>query len=169
MMRATTDWRRAGDGTGMKRNTTALASLLLATLTACPLGDADIGSDDQTEASTESGATEGDPAATTTMGGSEGDPATTTGGDACPLGYSAGCCPGDGECCSCVLGCNEENQFVEDPETIALVECVCASDLCADACANECAGNGIGGDCEVCVLELGMGECMAEYLACQPG
>jgi hypothetical protein len=86
----------------------------------------------------------------------------------CSIGRSAGCCFGDGECCPCILGCDPDTSFEQDPETDALIACACAADACQAECANECAGNGIGGDCEPCVEQLGMNVCMAEYLACQP-
>jgi hypothetical protein len=87
---------------------------------------------------------------------------------ACPLGRSDGCCFGDGICCPCVQGCDPDTAFSQDPETDALIACVCAAAECQDACANECAGNGIGDDCEPCVEQVGMDACMAELLACQP-
>lgn len=86
----------------------------------------------------------------------------------CPAGRSDGCCPGDGICCACVLGCDPDTNWNQDPETDALIACVCAADVCASECEGECAGQGIGADCAPCVEQAGMNACMPEYLACQP-
>ncbi len=86
---------------------------------------------------------------------------------ACPLGRSDGCCFGDGICCPCVLGCDPDTHFEQDPETDALIACVCAAGVCDQECAIECGGGGISANCEPCVQEVGMDVCMAELLACQ--
>jgi hypothetical protein len=87
---------------------------------------------------------------------------------ACPPGRSDGCCAGDGICCSCVLGCDPATDFDQDPETDALIACVCEAGVCDDACSGECLGQGIGADCAPCVEQAGMDACMAEHAACQP-
>lgn len=87
---------------------------------------------------------------------------------ACPQGRSDGCCAGDGICCPCVQGCDPSTSFEQDPETDALIACICAGEVCVSECENECAGQGIGADCAPCVEQAGMDACMAEYLACQP-
>ena len=89
------------------------------------------------------------------------------GGDcSCPLGRGDGCCPGDGICCACVLGCDPSTDPLQDPETDALIACVCAAGVCADECEAECAGQGIRADCSACVQQAGMDVCQTEYDAC---
>ena len=88
----------------------------------------------------------------------------TNGPDECPLGRSDGCCFGDGECCPCVLGCDPDTSFNQDPETDAFIACVCEDDACQVQCENECAGSGIGDDCEPCATQIGI--CMDELSAC---
>ncbi|WP_437509377.1 hypothetical protein [Sorangium sp. So ce1099] len=84
----------------------------------------------------------------------------------CPQGRSDGCCQGDGLCCSCVRGCDPGADHVQNPETDALIACVCAAGVCADECASECAGEGITADCEPCVQQAGMDACKTQYEAC---
>ncbi|WP_437787556.1 hypothetical protein [Sorangium sp. So ce1097] len=85
---------------------------------------------------------------------------------ACPEGRGDGCCPGDGICCACVPGCDESTVFQQDPETDALIACVCAADVCAEACAWECAGKGLTANCAPCVQQAAMDACASQYEAC---
>ncbi|WP_437672248.1 hypothetical protein [Sorangium sp. So ce131] len=85
---------------------------------------------------------------------------------ACPLGRSDSCCPGDGICCPCVLGCDEDKIFSQDPATDALIACACAAGVCAEECEVECAGEGISARCAPCVEQAGMDQCKAELEAC---
>ncbi|WP_433933573.1 hypothetical protein AB3662_04350 [Sorangium cellulosum] len=84
----------------------------------------------------------------------------------CPTGRGDGCCPGDGICCACVPGCDPSTAFDQNPETDALIACVCAADVCADACASECAGEGLTADCAPCVEQAAMDVCKSQYEAC---
>ncbi|MDI1446994.1 hypothetical protein [Polyangium sp. 6x1] len=104
------------------------------------------------------------PGVTTCQADGNWGPCMAENGDdcTCPAGRSDGCCAGDGLCCPCVQGCDPTKDDLAD----ALIACVCAAGVCADACKVECAGEGITGDCTPCVQQAAMGACKAEYEAC---
>ena len=107
--------------------------------------------------------------------GLRGCPAITTGLLACSdctcqaPGRSAGCCPGDGYCCPCVLGCDGGGLSFSQATTIdAFIACVCAPSVCGSECKFECVGEGAGGEaCTACAKQAGMGPCAAQFTACQ--